>query len=130
VLGRHEKADGVVEGGMMPAYLVARVDVRDWDRYKKYMRHTPRVIAEHGGRFIARGGKKITFEGPEDTLRLVLIEFPSMEKAKAFYDSPEYKAIKRFRDGAGDAHFVVIDGYPTEDWNTAVRESSKLSLDD
>lgn len=114
----------------MPAYLVARVDVRDWDRYKEYMRHTPRVIAQYGGRFIARGGRKITLEGPEDNLRLVLIEFPSVEKAKLFYDSPEYKAIAKFREGAADAHFVVIDGYLLEDWNATVRESSKLSLDD
>lgn len=114
----------------MSAYLVARVDVRDWDRYKEYMKHTPRVIAQHGGRFIARGGEKITLEGPEDALRLVLIEFPSMERAKAFYDSPEYKAIMKLREGSGSAHFVVIDGYLTDDWNSAVRESSQYSVDD
>jgi uncharacterized protein (DUF1330 family) len=111
----------------MPAYLVARVDVRDWDRYKEYMRHTPRVIAQYGGHFIARGGEKITLEGRDDGLRLVLIEFPSLQQAKAFYDSPEYKAIKKYRDGAGDAHFVIIDGYSVEDWNAAVRDSSRLS---
>jgi uncharacterized protein (DUF1330 family) len=114
----------------MPAYLVARVDVRDWDKYKEYMKHTPRVIARHGGRFIARGGEKITLEGSDDGLRLVLIEFPLLANAKAFYDSPEYQATKELREGSGSAHFVVIDGYPTEDWNAAVRESSKLSLDD
>jgi uncharacterized protein (DUF1330 family) len=114
----------------MPAYLVVRVDVRDWDRYKEYMRHTPRVIAQHGGRFIARGGEKITLEGSDDGLRLVLIEFPSLQHAKAFYDSPEYRATKKLRDGSGSAHFVIIEGYPPEDWDAAVRESSKLTLED
>src|SRR5262245_53668694 len=73
LLGRHEKADGAVEGGVMPAYLVARVDVRDWTKYREYMRHTPRVIAHHGGKFIVRGGDKITLEGAEDDLRIVVI---------------------------------------------------------
>ncbi len=113
----------------MPAYLVARVDVRDWTKYKEYMRHTPRVIAQHGGKFIVRGGSKLTLEGQEDDLRIVVIEFPSVADAKAFYDSDEYGSIKRFRDGAGEAHFVVIDGYPIADWDAAVRESSKLSAD-
>ena len=67
----------------MPAYLVARVNVRDWTKYKEYMRHTPRVIAQHGGKFIVRGGSKITLEGPEDDLRLVVIEFPSVAQAQA-----------------------------------------------
>ena len=93
------------------------------------MRHTPRVIAQHGGKFIVRGGSKITLEGPEDDLRLVVIEFPSVAQAQAFYNSTEYGSIKRFRDGAGDANFVVIDGFPAADWDAAVRESSKLSAD-
>ncbi len=114
----------------MPAYLVARVDVRDWTKYKEYMRHTPRVIAQHGGHFVVRGGATTTLEGPADNLRLVIIEFPSLAQAQAFYQSPEYNSIKRFRDGAGDAHFVVVDGYSSEEWDAAVRESSTLSVDD
>ena len=114
----------------MPAYLVARVDVRDWTKYKEYMLHTPRVIAQHGGHFIVRGGSKITLEGPEDDLRLVVIEFPSVAHAQAFFHSTEYGSIKRFREGAGEAQFVVVDGYPPEEWDAVVRESSKLSPDD
>ncbi|HEU4929960.1 MAG TPA: DUF1330 domain-containing protein [Candidatus Krumholzibacteria bacterium] len=114
----------------MAAYLVARVDVRDWDRYKEYMRHTPRVIAQHGGRFIVRGAPAITIEGADDPRRLVVIEFPSLERAKAFYDSPAYQSIRHYRDGAGEAQFVIVDGYPDAEWDAAVRESSKLSTDD
>ena len=110
----------------MAAYLVARVDVRDWTKYKEYMKHTPRVIAQHGGRFLVRGATAITLEGDEDERRVVVIEFPSLERARAFYDSPEYHAIKRYRDGAAEAHFIIIDGYSIEDWNAAARESNKL----
>ena len=49
--------------------------------------------------FIARGGGMVTLEGPEETLRVVLIEFPSIERAKAFYDSAEYARTKRLREG-------------------------------
>ena len=110
----------------MAAYLIAHVDIRDRDAYREYMRHSPRVIQKFGGRFIARGGETVTLEGPEETLRIVLIEFPSMDQAKAFYDSAEYAEIKRLRDGAGEAKFVVVDGYPIEQWEEVARESAGL----
>ena len=110
------------------AYIVARVDVRDWEAYREYMRHTPRVIQKFGGRFIARGDSMVTLEGPEETLRVVLIEFPSIEQAKAFYYSPEYARTKRLREGGGEAQFVAVDGYPAEEWDKAARESADLEL--
>ncbi len=111
----------------MAAYLIAHVDIRDWEAYREYMRHTPRVIHRFGGRFIARGGETVTLEGPEETLRIVVIEFPSMNEARAFYDSAEYAETKRLREGAGEARFVVVDGYPIEQWEASVRESSELA---
>lgn len=95
----------------MPAYILARVDVTDMTRYQAYMKLTPGVIAQHGGRFLVRGGAKETVEGPEETSRVVLIEFPSMEKARGFFHSPEYQKIKETRIGAATAQFVVLDGY-------------------
>ena len=110
----------------MAAYIIARVNVRDWGAYREYMRHTPRVIQKFGGRFIARGGEMVTLEGPEETLRVVLIEFPSIERAKAFYNSPDYARTKRLREGGGEAQFVALDGYPAEEWEAAARESADL----
>jgi uncharacterized protein (DUF1330 family) len=110
------------------AYIVVRVDVRDWEAYREYMRHTPRVIRKFGGRFIARGGETVTLEGPEETLRVVLIEFPSLDQAKAFYNSPEYARTKRLREGGGEAQFVALEGYTAEEWERAARESAELEL--
>ena len=110
----------------MAAYIIARVNVKNWGAYQEYMRHTPRVIQQFGGRFIARGGEMVTLEGPEETLRVVLIEFPSIERAKAFYESAEYARTRRLREGGGEAQFVVLDGYPAEDWEAAARESADL----
>jgi uncharacterized protein (DUF1330 family) len=94
----------------MPAYVIARVEVTDWDKYKEYLKVTPGTIAQYGGRFIARGGEMVTLEGPEENRRLVVLEFPSMERAKAWYHSEEYQSAKKLRAGAATAFFVAIDG--------------------
>jgi uncharacterized protein (DUF1330 family) len=96
----------------MAAYLIIRVKVTDWDRYREYMARTPAALAKYGGRFIARGGGSVTLEGPEETRRLALVEFPSLEQARAFYASPDYQAAKALRDGACEAEFVALDGLP------------------
>jgi uncharacterized protein (DUF1330 family) len=94
----------------MSAYVVARINVTDWERYKEYVKATPGVIAKFGGRFIARGGETVTLEGPGETRRVVLIEFPSMENAKAFYASAEYQSVLKLRIGAAEAELVAIQG--------------------
>lgn len=110
----------------MAAYIVVRADVKDWDAYREYMRHTPRVIARFGGRFIVRGGETVTLEGPEERLRLVVIEFPSLQQAKDFYASEEYQETKKIREGGGEAQFVAIDGFAVEAWEEAVADSEAL----
>lgn len=112
----------------MPAYIVAHVQVDDWDAYREYMRHTPRVIERFGGRFIVRGGAMETLEGPEEALRIVVIEFPSMDAARGFYRSDEYARIMTLRDGAGFAKFVLVDGYPEEQWRAAAADSANAAL--
>ena len=93
-----------------------------------YIQIISRVIQKFGGRFIARGGEMVTLEGPEETLRIALIEFPSLEKAKAFYNSADYAQTKKLRERGGTAKFVAIDGYPAKKWHEAAQESSKLAL--
>jgi uncharacterized protein (DUF1330 family) len=94
----------------MTAYILIRVAVTDWDRYRQYMALTPAVLAKYQGRFIARGGESITLEGPQESRRLALVEFPSLDLAKEFYASPEYQAAKALRDGACEAEFIALDG--------------------
>ena len=94
----------------MAAYMIVRVNVTDWDKYNEYIKVTPGIIAKFGGRFIARGGETVTLEGPEEKWRMVVVEFPDLEKAKEFYYSPEYTDAKKIREGAALAQFVAIDG--------------------
>jgi uncharacterized protein (DUF1330 family) len=79
----------------MAAYLVVRTDVTNWDKYREYQKVAPAIIEKYGGKYIARGGEVITLEGPEETRRVVIIEFPSLEKAKGFYNSVEYQEARK-----------------------------------
>ena len=94
----------------MPAYIIARVEVTDWLRYRQYTKATPDVIAQYGGRFIVRGGEIVTLEGEPETRRLVVIEFPTLKQAQAFYDSPEYTRVRQLRAGAAVGQFIAVEG--------------------
>src|SRR5215471_14626360 len=94
----------------MPAYIVARVEITDPVRYQEYIKATPAAIARYGGKFIVRGGEVITLEGPPETRRLVVIEFPTLDQAKAFYLSEEYGKAKALRAGAAVGQFLAVPG--------------------
>ena len=94
----------------MAAFLIARVSVTDWDKYNQYMKVTPGIIAKYGGKFIVRGGQTVTLEGPTEKWRIVVVEFPDLEKAKEFYYSQDYTDAKTLREGAALAQFVAVEG--------------------
>ncbi|MCA9839490.1 MAG: DUF1330 domain-containing protein [Trueperaceae bacterium] len=94
----------------MPAYIIAQINVTNPEQYKEYTKLTPAAIAKYGGKFIVRGGDKMTLEGPEETRRVVLIEFPDMESAKTFWHSAEYEEAKAKRKGAAEGSFVLVEG--------------------
>jgi uncharacterized protein (DUF1330 family) len=96
----------------MPAYIIGRVQVTDWPQYAEYMKLTPGIIAQYGGRFIARGGESVTLEGPPETDRVVILEFPTYAAAQQFFHSEEYRHAKTLREGAAVAQFYAIDGVP------------------
>lgn len=94
----------------MTAYLLARVNVTNPEKYEDYKALAPAAIEKHGGKYIARGGRTVTVEGPEVKERMVLLEFPDVEAAEKFYNSPEYQAAKAKREGAAEGQFVIIEG--------------------
>ncbi|MGA7824981.1 MAG: DUF1330 domain-containing protein [Steroidobacteraceae bacterium] len=94
----------------MSAYLLAQIQVHDWDTYKQYTARTPAIIAKHGGRFLVRGGETEVLEGEGAGRRVVVLEFPSMVAARAFYQSPEYQEVKRIRTSGSDAQFLIVQG--------------------
>lgn len=97
----------------MPAYLIYRAHVHDADAYRAYMARTPDAIAAFGGRFLARGGQTLALEGEPETARVIIVEFPDLAAAQAFYDSDIYRAAIPFRQGVADVQMVVVDGLAT-----------------
>ena len=94
----------------MSAYILVKAHITDWELYQDYMSVSPGVVAQYDGRFIARGGEVVTLEGPEVTERVVLLEFPTLSRAKEFYHSHEYKEIMKLRTGAATAQFIAFEG--------------------
>ncbi len=94
----------------MPAYIVVETDIHEPEQYELYKLATPAAVSAGGGRFIARGGELAVLEGDWQPKRLVLLEFPDLEAAKRFYESPEYQEAKRLREGAADFNMVAVEG--------------------
>ena len=94
----------------MVAYWVARARIVDPVEYRKYTDLVPDIIARYEGRVLARGGPFRILEGPENFERHIVIEFPSMERAQACFDSAEYKNAATFRrGGAGINELVIVE---------------------
>ena len=68
------------------------------------------MIAQFGGRHIARGGRVVTFEGPEEIRRVVIAEFPDFDTAERCYRSAQYQAIIGHRAGNSTFEFTLVDG--------------------
>jgi uncharacterized protein (DUF1330 family) len=95
----------------MPAYVIA--DVREaWDAeaLDEYRRRNTDAVPAQGGRFVVRGGEQEVLEGDWPSLRLVVIEFPDLAAARAWWTSEEYEAIKPLRRGASTTNIVLVDG--------------------
>ena len=93
----------------MTAYWIARVSVTDEAAYGEYAKRAGPAIAQHGGKFLARGGRFVTLEGAEYP-RNVLVEFPSVEAAEACYNSPEYQEAAASAKDAADRLLVIVEG--------------------
>ena len=97
----------------MAAYVIADVKVADPEQYARYMALSPAAIAAAGGRFIVRGGAHESLEGPWRPNRLVILEFPDVAAARAFYDSQLYRHARDVRAGATEFfNMVVVEGVP------------------
>ena len=95
---------------MMSAYIVVEVEVNDTERYENYKSMVPPSLAAYGGRFLVRGGKVETLEGDWAPKRFVMVEFPSLEKAKAWWSSAEYAEAKTLRQATAKTQMIVVEG--------------------
>jgi uncharacterized protein (DUF1330 family) len=93
-----------------PAYMVVDARSTDPERMVEYRRLSGIAVEKFGARFLVRGGAYDVLEGGWKPQRLVVIEFPDLEKAKAFYDSPEYVAARKAREGVSSFDMVLVEG--------------------
>ena len=94
----------------MAAYVLAEIEVTNPEGYKEYTTSVPATIAKYGGRFLTRGGAVEALEGEWPPRRRVVIEFPSMEAAKRWWDSPEYEKPKAMRQAASQGRLLLMEG--------------------
>jgi uncharacterized protein (DUF1330 family) len=94
---------------MPKGYWIARVDVRDAERYKDYVSTAKPAFERFGANFLARGGPFVELEGSARA-RNVVIEFPSLQAAVDCYNSPEYQAAAKIRQEVADAEMMVVEG--------------------
>lgn len=94
----------------MPAYIVVHVDVHDPGRYEIYKAMAPPSIRLYGGRYLTRGGAIEVLEGDWTPKRLVILEFPDMERARAWWHSPEYAEAKALRIATSTSHMLLLEG--------------------
>ncbi len=95
---------------MPRGYLVASLEVSDLEAYEPYRLQVPALIERHGGRYLVRGGALQTLEGDADFSRLVVVEFPSVEAARGFYDDPDYQRIIAHRTDNATGTLVIVEG--------------------
>ena len=94
-----------------PAYLVVDAQSSDPQAMARYRELAQAAVAAYGGRYLVRGGEYAVLEGDWRPQRLVVVEFPSMEQARGFYDSPEYRAAREARAGVSSFDMVLVEGY-------------------
>jgi uncharacterized protein (DUF1330 family) len=95
----------------MAAYVIVQVSVKNPIEYEEYKKGVPGTLAMYGGKFLVRGGKVETIEGDWKPERFVLLEFPTIERAKEWWASPEYQAIAGIRFANAESQMIMVEGY-------------------
>ncbi len=95
----------------MSAYAIGRLTMRDPSWLGEYGPKTEALVKKHGGTYLVRGGEMEQLEGGSGLPNvMVVLEFPSMDAAKAWYNDPEYAPMIKLRQTGSDLDFVLVDG--------------------
>lgn len=94
----------------MPAYVIVEVSIDEPAAYEEYKKLTPAAVAAYDGKFIVRGGQTFSLEGNWDPERIVVLEFPSVERAKEWWSSEQYTAAKLIRQRSAKTKMIIVQG--------------------
>src|SRR5882757_4102168 len=96
----------------MSAYVISELEVRDPVAIESYRTIAAKSIAHYGGRYLVRGGAAEVAEGGPPVKKIIVVEFPSMERLREWYASPEYAEALKHRRTALDRRLIFVEGVP------------------
>jgi len=99
----------------MPVYMIVDIQIIDSRRYAQYVDQVGKIVVQHGGRYLVRGGKVTPLSGDWRPERVIVIAFDSMARLRACFASPEYRALAPLREQSTTSRSIVVDGYGTPD---------------
>jgi uncharacterized protein (DUF1330 family) len=94
----------------MAAFVIVEVSIKDHQQYDSYRKLTPATIAAFDGKFVVRGGKTTTLEGGWNPERMVVLEFPSVDRAKEWWNSELYSPAKSIRQRSAHTKMIIVEG--------------------
>lgn len=94
----------------MSAYVVVNIHITDPQGYEEYRRLASPTVTLYGGRYLVRGGRVEVLEGDWRPARYVILEFPNLERARDWWDSPEYRPLRAIRQRTAESSMIVVEG--------------------
>ena len=98
----------------MTAYLIVDIEVKDPERYRLYKEQAERTVRAHGGRYLVRGGPVEVLEGERTPGRMVVLEFPTLARAREWWSSAHYRPAKELRQAAAATEMILVQGVEAE----------------
>ena len=95
---------------MKAGYMIFNINVNNPENYKEYVAKVSEIVKKYGGEYLARGGEYTVVEGEDNYPRIILIKFPSYEKALEWYHSEDYKPIKDIRLQNSEGLNIIVKG--------------------
>lgn len=94
----------------MSAYVIVDIDITDPVGYEEYKRLAAPTVTAHGGRYLVRGGPAEVLEGNGTPHRVVILEFPTMEQAREWWDAPDYRPARAIRQRCARTEMLLVAG--------------------
>jgi uncharacterized protein (DUF1330 family) len=94
----------------MPAYIIIDIQVHDAATFEEYKKKAPPSIAAYGGKYLVRGGPVETLDGTWAPERIVILEFPSMARAREWYHCEQYAEAIKLRHASAKSQFILMEG--------------------
>jgi uncharacterized protein (DUF1330 family) len=94
----------------MPAYIIVEIEITDPVGYEEYKKQAAATVEQYGGKYVVRGGACETLEGDWKPKRIVVLQFDNMERAKGWFNSPEYIEPRKQRHRTAKTRMILVEG--------------------